>query len=562
MTFILIVLGSLSWIITMFKSGLMYDFGIGYWGANGHDGIWHIALINQLVKGKFVMPTFSGAVLQNYHIGFDLLLAFINKITTIPISVLYFQVLPVIFSLLMGILTYKFVISWKKSTKAALWSTFFVYFGGSFGWVITLLRSGQLGGESMFWSQQAITTLINPPFALSLIFILLGLISLLRFQKTNSIRDLLLTSILFGLLIQIKVYAGLLMLGGLFLSGIWRLRQNKDYNVLKVFFLSLLLSLVIFLPFNQSAAGMIIFKPFWLLESMMQVDDRVGWKKYGFAMVNYKLAGNWIKMLISYFIAFLIFWYGNFSTRVIAEIGIAKTLINKKVSALEIMMFSIILAGVFIPMFFVQKGTAWNTIQFFYYSLFFLSILAGVYLSELLASIKRSTRIKHIMAVGVILFTIPTTIGSLFFIYLPKIAPAKLSVGENEALNFLSNQPDGVVLTYPLNRESVEYKAARAPRPLRLYESTAYVSAYSGKVTFLEDEVNLNITGYDWPNRKETVLSFLNTLEEDKARSFLRENNISYIYWFSGQRARLGEKQLGIEKIYENNEVNIYSVNP
>ena len=34
----------------------------------------------------------------------------------------------------------------------------------------------------MFWSQQSISTLVNPPFALSLIFILSALISL---QKKN-----------------------------------------------------------------------------------------------------------------------------------------------------------------------------------------------------------------------------------------------------------------------------------------------------------------------------------------------------------------------------------------
>jgi uncharacterized membrane protein len=55
-------------------------------------------------------------------------------------------------------------------------------------------------------------------------------------------------------------------------------------------------------------------------------------------------------------------------------------------------------------------------------------------------------------------------------------------------------------------------------------------------------------------------LDFLNTLEQDKARSFLQEENISYVYWLKGQRARLGESQLGLDKIFENDAVDIYKV--
>ena len=166
--YLLIFLGTLSWSLTMIKSGWNYPYGMGFWGANGHDGIWHIALAQELSKGSLQIPVFSGQVLQNYHLGFDLLLALFHKITFVPIVNLYFQILPPIFAFLIGWLTYKFVFEWTKSNRSSLLATFFVYFGGSFGWII-----GK--GESVFWSQEAISTLINPPFALSLIFILLGI---------------------------------------------------------------------------------------------------------------------------------------------------------------------------------------------------------------------------------------------------------------------------------------------------------------------------------------------------------------------------------------------------
>jgi uncharacterized membrane protein len=219
----------------------------------------------------------------------------------------------------------------------------------------------------------------------------------------------------------------------------------------------------------------------------------------------------------------------------------------------------VIFSGIVFPMFFLQEGTPWNTIQFFYYSLTFSGILAGVVLGKWLEE-KRQKSIKTLVIIAIIFLSIPTTVATLKH-YLPSRPPAKISNEELEALSFLSKQSSGVVLTYPFDREAAREALANPPRPLYLYESTAYVSAFGKKTAYLEDEVNLDITGYGWRGRREEVESFLNTLNQEEARSFLRENNISYIYWIKGQRATLGETQLGITKIFENNEVDIFVVN-
>jgi len=497
------------------------------------------------------MPVFAGEALKNYHVGFDLLVALIHKITLIPVLTLYFQVIPPILAFLIGFLTYKFVFLWQKNKTKALWSTFFVYFGGSFGWIVSLLKEGRLNGESMFWSQQAISTLINPPFALSLVFLLLGLIGLLNYQKNGSKKHLLLTIILFGILIQIKVYAGLLVLASLFVVSAKNFIKNKDLKIFKVFLGTLVFSSLIFLLFNKNAGSMIVFKPFWFLETMMGLTDRLGWTKFYSAMTNYRLAGQWIKAVAAYIVAFVIFYYGNLGTRIILELGAAKWGLQKKLDNFKVFFISIILIGTAIPMFFLQKGTPWNTIQFFYYSLFAASILAGIVAGEFLVN-------KKAIAVGLILFTIPTTIGTLKNHYLPKRSPSMVSSEELEALKFLSKEPGGIVLTYPFDEDKAKEAESNPPRPLYLYAPTAYVSAFSKKDVYLEDEINLDITGFNWQERRIKVERFLNTLNQEEARSFLKQNNISYIYWVKDQRAKLGEKQLGIEKIFENEQVDIF----
>jgi len=556
---LLIIIGTVTWSLVMIKSGLIYSFGKGFWGPNGHDGVWHIALINHLANGNWQMPVFAGETLRNYHVGYDLLLAILHRITTIPAETLYFQIIPPIIAFLTGFLTYKFVYLWKKSKIQAFWATFFIYFAGSFGWVISLAREGQIGGESLFWSQQAISTLINPPFALSVVLILLGLIGLLKLKKSSTIWCLLAISLIFGILAQIKVYAGILSLGGLFIAGLYEFIKRKKTTLIKVFVISSIFAALFFFPLNQNAVGLIVFRPFWFLETMMGLSDRFYWPRFAEAMVNYRLGNIWYKAIPAYFIAFLIFVVGNMGIRIIkAPLMVQWFRKYKKLSFIEIFFAVVIFFGIIFPMFFLQKGTPWNTIQFFYYSLTFSGIFAGVVFGEWLE--RKGQRSINILGIIIIILSIPTTVATLKH-YLPSRPPAKISNEELEALSFLSKQSDGIVLTYPFDREAAKQALANPPRPLYLYESTAYVSAFSEKIVYLEDEVNLDITGYDWRGRREKVELFLKIPNQEEARSFLEENNISYIYWIKGQRAILGESQLGITKIFENSEVDIFAVN-
>lgn len=556
---ILILVGSLVWSVTMVKSGLAYPFGMGFWGPNGHDGVWHIAVIESLAGGSWNIPIFAGETIRNYHIGFDLLLAWIHKLTFIPTVNLYYQIVPPILALSIGIFAYFFVYTWRKSKIQAFWATFFIYFGGSFGWLITLIRNRQIGGESLFWSQQSISTLINPPFALSILVILLALNLLLHGLAKNgkSKKKKLLTTatFLFGILIQIKVYAGLLVLGGLFVAGVWRMFKRQGLDLIKVFTGSLIVSILLFYPINKSGAGNIIFQPFWFLESMMAAGDRLNWPKFAEAMLSYKAQGVIVKGALAYFGAFLIFLVGNFGTRVVSFplfIKKAKKLIE--ISYMDVFICAVTAAGIVLPTFFLQRGTAWNTLQFMYYSLFFSGILAGVWLGSLIKNKKLPVTMIYIIVTLIVLFTIPTTIGTLKH-YLPGRPPAKISTYELEALRFLSKQPEGIVLTQPFDRDAAVAASKFPPRSLYQYESSAYVSAFSRKPVFLEDEVNLTITGYDWVGRRQQALTFF----EKPTNKFLSENNISYLYFIK----RMGINNLNnldLEKLFENEEVDIFGL--
>lgn len=563
--FLLILVGSVSWSLTMVKSGLVYSYGAGFWGPNGHDGVWHIALINRLAKGSLEMPIFAGQQIKNYHLFYDAFLALIHKITNIPAVTLYFQIFPPFLSFLVGFLTYKFVLLWRKSEIQAFWAVFFVYFGGSWGWIVTLVRDKDIGGESVFWSQQAISTLINPPYALSLIFILLGLLLFKKLNERFSIPHFLFTILIFGVLIQIKAYAGILTLAGLFTVGIWysslfffRIKQDTlslcsdRVKAWAVFFGSLLVALLLFFPTNRSAGGLLVFNPFWFPETMVSFPDRFYWPTLASAISSYKSGGNFIKLIPAEILALAIFWFGNLGTRVLKELLVLRWIGSwKKLDSIQVFILTIIISGIVLPLLFIQKGNPWNTIQFLYYSLFFSGILAGIFLGEIIE------RKKWGMAIGVLVLflSIPSAWSTLRH-YLPGRPPSAIPAYELKALDFLKEQADGIVLTYPFDPEL--RKNWQPPKPLWVYETTSYVVAFSEKNVFLEDEMNLEITGYDWRPRREASDSFFKTQDQNYAINFLKTNEIGYIYLVNNQDLPVGD--LDVEKIYDQGSIRIYRV--
>lgn len=546
----------------MVKSGLFYSFGIGFWGPNGHDGVWHIALAESLSRGNWHMPIFAGETIKNYHLGFDLIIAIFHKFTFIPIPTLYFQIIPPLLALFLGFFVYRFVHLWQKNKMKAFWSVFFTYFAGSFGWIVSLIREGRIDGESIFWAQQPISSLINPPFGLSIVFIFASLYLLLlalKSGKNSRMKYLTLSVFLLGSLAQIKVYAVILILAGLFAGGFWQLLKERNILLIKVATSVLIISILVFSPITRGVGKMLVFRPFWFLETMMLDSDRIGWNKFGEAMINYKLGQIWFKEFLAYSVALLIFILGNFGTRVLAFFWFWKKGFKfNRYQYIDVLITTVIILGIILPLFFIQTGTPWNTIQFMYYSLLFSGILAGVVLGEIFEKLKKKTLAIYTVKTALVFLTLPTTFGTLWYHYLPKRPPAMISRYEIEALNFLAKLPDGVVLTQPFDKDKAFAVQLNPPRPLYLYESTAYVSAFSRKQTFIEDEVNLEITGYYWKDRKEKVEPFFEkNCKVDK--SFFGDNNISYVYLIKQNLCNKEFEDLG-NKLFENLEVVIYKI--
>ena len=546
--FLVVILSSILISITMFRSGLKYDFGLGFWGPNGHDAIWHLSLINQLKTGVPPQnPIFSGTILSNYHIGFDLLVALISKVTFLDTSLLYFQILPIIFALLIGFLSYKLAFILTKNHTTSLFFVILNYFAGSFGWIYTFIKNGTIGGESLFWSMQSVSMLLNPPYALSLIIILIGLILWFKFKDSNSIQKAILIGIIFSLLSGIKVYAGILIGLALSLFFIFDLLRSKKFSKFN-FSICLSMGIVSFLILLSLGVfqnnQLLEYKPFWFIHSMIESVDKFYWPKL--ASFRYNQTNFLITLLIELFLIGL-FFVGNLGIRVL---GIFSFFHKKIKNHFDILVIFIFIISFTIPLLFVQKGTAWNTIQFFYYFLFFANFYLAKFLSETFSKNKIITFI-------LIIISCVTSFGTLKD-YFGNPPPSALPKNEIDALTFLKNQPFGYVLTYPYDQYLKNNMST--PIPLYAYETTSYVSAFSQKPVFLEDEMNLDITGFDWKTRRSDSIKFFNSNDKYFTRGFLVNNQIKYIYLLQQQSLVANQADLQIDQIFDQNGIKIYQV--
>ncbi|MBI2018507.1 hypothetical protein HYS96_02260 [Candidatus Daviesbacteria bacterium] len=548
-TVVLVIAGVIFQNIPSFKNGLVFPFGMGFWGPNTHDGIWHISLINQLIKGLPAgNPIFADTILKNYHFFYDLLIAATAYLTKIPILDLVFRFYPILFSLSLGVGTYFLATTLSKSRIAVILSLYFVYFAGSFGWIVEYIKQKSFGGESAFWANQSISFNLNPPFAVSLL-IIIALLLLLHGKESKSLKGILVASLLAGSLVGFKAYGAVLILGALLSIAIVNILK-KDLSYLLIFFFSsILTSLIFFLNF-QPSQQLIIFSPFWFIHSMIDSPDRIGWVRLSIARTVGFETRNWFKLISAEVISLTLFIVGNLGMRILSIGSLIKIKsIIKDHNLLFILVFSIL--SIFIPILFIQSGNPWNTIQFFYYGLYVTAVVSGIVLSSLIFNLPRALSFLIIVFVLILTPINSITTASYYTNYLPH---GRIDGKELEALTYLSLQKDGTVLTYPYDKK-LKVKISE-PWPLFAYDSTAYVSALSNKATFLEDEPQNQILLTDYKKRLVASKDFFLKPQAN----FMKENNIQYIYLPKKFNMRMSENLLSVENIFENEEVIIYKV--
>jgi len=530
-------------LLSVFKDSKLYPFGLGYWGSNSHDAVFHLSLIEKIAENPLSLshPQLAGEKLGNYHFIFDYFAGLLVRLTHIPSSQIYFFFLPLFMAVLLTYFTIKLLRLWKFKEIEIIVSLIFVYLAGSLGFIPSLLSGNSIfGGESAFWANQSFSIFLNPPYALSILFIVITLLFIEKYKEKKTIFNFFGAIFFGGLLAQTKVYAFILLSAGLLFTGQW------------IFLLlSGIFGVLITLPFSSSTGFPFEFSPFWFIKSMFASSDRLNFEKAANAWQAYEATGSTIKLIIVNLLGVIIFLTGNIGTRFL---GVWQIIKGKNAFISQRILIVISLVGILIPLVFTQKYNPWNSIQFMYYSLFVFGLFAGRGTITIINKIN-SRFLKVSTIVLSILFTLMTTIGSIgeHLSYNPS---SRIGYTELRALEFLKTQPKGIVLSPYYDGQLAS--RILTPKPIFAYNSTAYIGAISGQPEFLSDTINLDITGYNYKERAKDIQRFYNTEDLEWAKNFLKENNIKYIYQTPLKSIKLNPYSLSIVRIFESAEINIY----
>ncbi len=517
--------------LTLVRSGSLYPFGMGFWGPNGHDAVFHLSLIQKFANSPLTLshPQVAGEVLSNYHFFFDYFSGLVVRFTHTPVLYYYFFVYPlfagVILIKLIGVLSDNLSLTRFQKNIA----TTFVFLGSSLGFLVQLLRGGDLFvGESTFWSNQSISSFLNPPFVFSLIFIL-GFLTVYNKAK-KTLLDFFILAILGILLSQVKVYGFILLLAGLLI--------NRDFSLFAVIGLG---GFLLNLPFSSVNSSPFLFQPLWFIRTMVESYDRLNWPRAAAAWQAYEATGNFGKLLFLNFVALCLFLIGNLGVRIV---GIYHCLVTKPQSQTDKLVRVMIFSSLIIPLLFTQSINPWNTIQFFYYGLFFLSFYVAMFFS------RPSALVFVLVVVG--------TIGSFGTLrdYVTVNSTSRISYTELSALSKLSTLKKGVVLSPPNQNRTV----FSPPQPQYDYITSSYISALSGQPEYLSDQINLDITGINYQQKLKNANRFYNTTDVSWTKEFLVENNILYVYETPLRKLNIPYEKLNLETIFTSPEITIYQV--
>ncbi|MFA6081067.1 MAG: hypothetical protein WC741_01540 [Patescibacteria group bacterium] len=558
----IVLAGFVFLMITIFPSGSHYCYqdqcGVFIWGANGHDGIWHLSLISTAFKQfPFIIPVYKNGLLVGYNYLMDFSLYLLTFLGFSP-QFLFFKLIPIVW--FMGFCYFLILLGRKivNNSNFIFWLLFFSFFGSSFTFLLPLYHNGSIWGGSSLVSMQSGQALTNIQFALSLV-ILLIIFYILKTKKLNY-RWICIIGSLLLINLGLKFYGGFVSAATIYIflfiehiNSRDRFKLNQiiktftEYIILSVF---VVLAIVIFYdPFHSFKTGSTFtFSPLAVIHPMIEEPALFYWLKMANARYFLYTKGFSLRLLLIELFSTGIFLFFSLGLRIFAFIEIGILFFKKKISKFDLTILLAALSAFLFCILFVQKGDWWNVIQFYYYTLFILNFYTALFVYRILKKTK-SNLTKIFIIGGIILLTLPCNLDILkTFSHFP--AQVYIPDPELQALAFLKKQPEGVVLT---QRQNKSLTKAGMMNPIAYAEDSAYVSAFTFKQTYMNDYAVLYITGIDYKKRLERI----------KALDCSVIDEVTYVYqlksvpddFFSNC---VFPEQKKLKKIFENNEVIIY----
>lgn len=560
---ITVIILSIIFSLSMLTSGA-YGDTVKY----GRDDLWHLALINEL-KANFPPdnPGFAGVPLKGYHFFYNFLLAKISNIFIISPLSLHFHFFPLFIAILWGLGIYAFMYKWSKKVSVGLWAVFLTMFGGSFAFILRLRGHENLSLDSAFGIQQPATALINPPFSISIIFVITVLFAFYQYFVIKKKGWLVPIVLCVGLVSMFKVYAGIILLGSFLFITLLQLLKKK-FIFLAAFFFTVILFVLTY-GVLRDPSSTLIFAPLWAPHSVLI--DNMPWYGYAEKMYTYTKFSVIKGIIETELYSWYVFIFGNLGTRLIGLLFLFLFLLKqyKKPSFFALTVLIMTAISILIPLFFIQSGKVFEIIQMAWYFLFFISLFAAFGFYKFFSFVNYKI-LKIILFAIILILTLPSTYDN-FRVYFARLDSSSLTLSNPyfKAMQFLKSKGgyNETVLEIPDKNIS----ATQTDMEHWYISSTPAIVAFANKRSYLSNEY-IDFTGVNIKPRIDFIrkIVLLNNFPVSKSREYvnlqeevkkgLKDNKISFIY---SQYPLLSFEEMdSIRKVFENRVagISIYRV--
>ncbi len=519
----IIILGSLVELSTVFFSGLMTSKGIIFYWLNAFDGVFHISLINELIKNfPPLQPGAAGLPVTNYHYWSNMVMADFIRVWQTPITHTFFQYFPLVLSFLMGLVFYKLTKLLSNSKTAGLWAVFLLYFGADISYIFNLILH-----QNFNWQiasiDNGIIQFLNPPQTFAKILLASGLILLIKAIQEKNKKLEFISVLIFSTLVGFKIYFGIFAV--LFYCLYVLLNFLKKRNLIETFIknkltilnvlIFALISSLIFFPVNKEAGGL-----FWAPLNWVKLyigAENLNWNDWWLRMQVYQEYKN-IKFIVFYnFLASMMFLISVYALK-ICGFFFNKTVAQKT----DINIFKSLYITAFLFLFIgantLQKSGGHNVFNFFVVSLIIFGILAAINLDYFLNKINNKL-IKNLLIILSIMIILPRTMAVFYHQsrnYLKGFDATILTLEEYQALNYLAiNNPNSTILVYSTDHWDKE---------------TPYISFFSNGYGYASGKVILESHNQPVQARfqlRDQIFKFDNLIT---LKAKLKESGADFIY--------------------------------
>jgi hypothetical protein len=547
-TLIILIIGVLGQISTIWFSGVNYHGTTYYCCGNPNDNFWYGAITQQIInKYPPEAPGLSGVKLTNYHYWSNLIIAETSRISGLQPFWLQFQFNSILLVVLAGWLLIGFSNILNLNSAYKQWLLFFFYFGSdAVYWILLILGKGF--DFTMSSLEDGIGFLANMPRAYAIVVFFAALNLLLIWFKRKSKWLTFVLAILFASLVGLKIYVGIFACIGLGFLTIYRLIFYHRTDTLWLTILTGLLAICIYLPVNANA-GSFYFIGFWRFENFI-VQPALGLLRLEQARQIFAADHKWHRA-IPYDILFgIIYIISTFGTKLISLIQTKKTL-NKLPIEIHIFFIPGFIICTVLGLFYLQSIGSSNTFNFLVVVFILSSIYTALTLSVYIP--KKINFISMTLIIIIVGLTAPRSINKIIINISQSFTTKSFTLSQDitESAEYLRNHTprESVIATdfynFPFDKEGPVFGV--------LADRSMFLSGTGILQIFQIDKNEIF-------KRKNIITTILRNGNLVTVGRTLKNNEIDYILTSSEALLVSTTSAIFYDKVFTNNMVTIFKV--